>query len=173
MATDFDWAGFRALCKRLDDLLGSEREDDQFAEDLRRALTFVYTAGITMPTAGDVYEAAGGDEFWNATDVLALDDAVDPAEKLAAAEALAARITESVEAVQPDAIGEIDEITDVATTAAENLLDVAANLVAGGKLFDEKRVQEAQWEWTFGFDEWGAHALGALSALHELLWGSR
>ena len=32
---------------------------------------------------------------------------------------------------------------------------------------------EAEWEWSFGFDEWGAHAIGALAALHDLLWGAR
>jgi hypothetical protein len=34
-------------------------------------------------------------------------------------------------------------------------------------------LQEAAWEWTFQFDEWGTHALAAMSALHELLWGAR
>jgi len=173
MTTDFDWTGFRALAKRLDDLVGGTREDEAFAEDLRRALTFVYTAGITMPTAGDVYEAAGGDAFWNGTELPGLAPVRDAEDNLSAAEQLAARIAESIEAVQPDEIGELDEITDVATTAAENLLDAVANLSAGSALFDEKRVQEAQWEWTFGFDEWGANALAALSALHELLWGAR
>jgi len=67
MATDFDWAGFRALTKRLADFVGETREDEALAEDLRRAVTFLYTAGVTMPGAGDVYEAAGGEEFWSET----------------------------------------------------------------------------------------------------------
>ena len=72
--TDFEWTGFRALVKRVDDLLGSGRDDAEFAQDLRRALTFAYTAGITMPSAGEVYDAAGGDEFWN--DAVKLDTAL-------------------------------------------------------------------------------------------------
>lgn len=172
MANDFDWLGFRALVKRLDDLVGGQRDDAEFAEDLRRALTFVYTAGITMPTAGDIYEDAGED-FWNGTrDVPAAVEAGDSAHE-AAAEALADRIVASIEAVQPDELGDPEEISDVATTTAENVLDVLSNLAGGNVLFDEKRLQEAQWEWSFGFDEWGAHALAALSALHELLWGAR
>jgi hypothetical protein len=173
MADNFDWTGFRALVKRLDDLVGGQRDDAEFAEDLRRALTFVYTAGVTMPTAGDIYEDAGGDEFWSGT--LAVPAADEPGDsgQGAAAEALADRIGASVESVQPDELGDPDEIAEVATIAAENLLDVLSNLASGNVLFDEKRLKEAQWEWSFGFDEWGAHALSALSALHELLWGAR
>ncbi|HEY5540872.1 MAG TPA: DUF5063 domain-containing protein [Coriobacteriia bacterium] len=177
MATDFDWAGFRALAKRLDDLVAGERnderDDEQFAEDLRRAITFVYTAGVTMPSAGDVYEDAGGDEFWNGTEVPGLAPGKDVADDLTAAETLAARIAESVEAAQPDALGDPEEIADVATSAAENLLDAVARISAGSELFDAKRLREAQWEWSFGFDDWGSNAIAALAALHELLWGAR
>ena len=173
MASDFDWAGFRALTKRLDGLVDCERDDAEFTDDLRRALTFVYTAGITMPTAGDIFEDAGGDEFWNTKEVPGLSPDVDSGDNATAGESLAARIAESAEAAQPDELGHPDEIVEVATTAAENLLDVVSALEAGAALFDESRLQEAQWEWSFGFDDWGTHALAALSALHELLWGAR
>jgi hypothetical protein len=173
MPTDFDWTGFRALAGRLADLVEGDRDDATFAEDLRRALTFVYAAGITMPTAGDVYEDAGGDEFWNAKPVPVLAPGVEADENIVAAEQLAARIAESVEAAQPDSLGDPDEVVDIATTAAETVFDVVSALDAGSELFDTKRLQEAQWEWSFGFDDWGGHALSALSALHELLWGAR
>lgn len=185
MATDFDWTGFRALAKRLDDLVGASAsgsvggsaggsvdDDSEFAEHLRRALTFVYTAGITMPSAGDIFEDAGGDEFWNGTPAVSgSEDGADAGSE--AIEALAARIVASVEAVQPDELGDPEELAEVAAGAAENILDVLTRLGEGNNLFDERRLPEAQWEWAFGFDEWGAHALAGLSALHELLWGAR
>lgn len=173
MANDFDWSGFRALVTRLDDIIAGDRDDEEFAEDLRRNLTFVYTAGITMPSAGDVYEDAGGDEFWNATEVPGLAQDTDPALLEAATESLAQRISASVEATQPDALADPEEIAEAASIAAQNLLDAVAGLEEGARLFDEKRVPEAMWEWSFQFDEWGAHALAALSALHDLLWGAR
>lgn len=178
MAHDFDWSGFRALVKRVEVLVGGDREDAEFAEDLRRSLAFVYTAGITMPTAGDVYEDAGGEEFWSATPDLPaadLDDATPTGvdDRVMAVEALADRIGASIESVQPDELGDPEEIADFASGTAEALLDTLAGLAVGNALFDEGRVLEAQWEWSFGFDEWGAHALTAMSALHELLWGAR
>jgi hypothetical protein len=185
VATDFDWAGFRALAKRLDDLVGgsaggsavasaggSAGDDSEFAENLRRALTFVYTAGITMPSAGDIFEDAGGDEFWNGTPAVSGSEDGDEASS-ETIEALAERIVGSVEAVQPDELGDPEEVAQVAAVAAENILDVLLRLGDGNNLFDERRLQEAQWEWSFGFDEWGAQALAGLSALHELLWGAR
>jgi hypothetical protein len=172
MAIDYDWAGFRALAKRLDELVGGEREDEQFAEDLRRALAFLYTAGITMPSAGDVYDAAGGDEFWN--DTVKLDAALDGDETIDAQFArLSARIARSVAAEQADADLDEDELADLADTAAQGALDAAKGISDGSAYFDEKRLDEAAWEWAFGFDEWGSNAVAALAALHELLWGAR
>ena len=172
MATDYDWDGFRALAKRLDDLVGGEREDDQFAEDLRRALTFLYTAGITMPSAGDVYDAAGGDEFWDGA--VKLDSALDDAGTIdAEVAALSARIARSVAAEQADADLDEDEFADLADTAAQGALDAAKGIRDGSAYFDEKRADEAAWEWAFGFDDWGSNAVAALAALHELLWGAR
>jgi len=104
MSTQFDWEGFRALAGRLESLLAGEAklaEDDTFIEACRRALAFLYVAGVSMP-------AAGGE-----------------------------------------------------------------SLAAGNEHYDAKRPMEAEWEWSFGFDEWGAHAIGALAALHDLLWGAR
>jgi hypothetical protein len=173
MATDFDWQGFRALTRRLDDLVSGERFDAEFADDLRRALSFVYTAGITMPSAGDIYEDAGGDAFWGAKDGPGLASEADTADGIVLAEALADRIAESIEAAQPDDIGDPEEIVDVATTAAENVLAVTSALAEGSALYDEGRSTEAWWEWSFQFDDWGSHALSSLSALHELLWGAR
>jgi hypothetical protein len=57
--------------------------------------------------------------------------------------------------------------------AAQNMVDVDAALAEGAAHFAGKRLNEAAWEWSFGFDEWGAHALAAVSALHDLLWGAR
>lgn len=172
MATDFDWAGFRALSMRLDDLIGGGRDDDQFAEDLRRALAFLYTAGVTMPCAGDVYDAAGGDEFWN--DAVKLDAVFSDADTIdAEVAALAARIVRSVAAEQADADLDADELADLADTAAQGVLDAAKGLRDGVRYFDEKRSDEAAWEWAFGFDDWGSNAVAALSALHGLLWGAR
>jgi hypothetical protein len=171
MATDFDWAGFRALVKRLDDLLASDAEDPEFAENLRRALTFVYTAGVTMPAASDVYEDAG-EEFWTDAVTLKL-DAPDPAEVEETTTALAQRIITSVDALQPEGDVEADDIEELAEATASQILDLVAELAEGSAHFDAKRVQEASWEWTFQFDEWGTAALAAVSALHELLWGAR
>ena len=48
--TDFDWEGFRALVGRVDSLLNDEPKDPEtYAEDCRRALAFLYTAGVSMP----------------------------------------------------------------------------------------------------------------------------
>jgi hypothetical protein len=173
VASEFDWAGFRALSKRLGKLLEGDRDDATLAEDLRRALTFLYTAGVTMPSAGDVYEEAGGEEFWNDVAAPSHTEPAGDATTIALAESLAERIASSVEAAQPDSLGDPEEVGDVAMRAAENLAEVHAGLSAGDALFDARREREAQWEWAFGFDEWGTHALVALSALHELLWGAR
>ena len=171
MAIDFDWNGFRALVKRLDDLVASESEDAEFAEGLRRAITFIYTAGVTMPSAGDVYEDAG-EAFW--TDSVSLNlDAADPAELEEAVTALAQRIITSVDAAQPEGDVEAADIEELAETTAGQILELSAALAEGSEHFDAKRLQEASWEWTFQFDEWGTSALAAVSALHELLWGAR
>jgi Domain of unknown function (DUF5063) len=172
MGTDFDWTGFRALTKRLDDLVSGSRDDDEFAQDVRRALTFIYTAGVTMPSAGDVFDAAGGEEFWN--DTVDLDSEL--AEEAAiekAVRALTHRIATSVQAAQQDPEIDSEELADLAETAAQGLHDTCAGLSAGSRYFDEKRFDEAAWEWSFGFDEWGSNAIAGLGALHELLWGAR
>jgi hypothetical protein len=171
MAIDFDWAGFRALVKRLDDLVSSDAEDPEFAENLRRALTFVYTAGVTMPAASEVYEDAG-EEFWTDAVTLKLDEP-DPAELEATATALAQRIITSVDAAQPEGDVEADDIEELAEATAVQILELAAALDEGSAHFDAERMHEAAWEWTFQFDEWGTHVLQAVSALHELLWGAR
>jgi hypothetical protein len=170
MATDFDWSGFSALAKRLDDLVVGQRDDAEFAEDLRRALTFVYTAGVTMPTAGDVFEDAGGDEFWENTLALDLGRSEPDAQVVAD---LAERIATSVAAVQPEADADAEELADLAEVAAHNVLDAVSHLADGAAHFEASRLQEAAWEWSFQFDDWGAYALAALIALHELLWGAR
>ena len=172
MAVDFDWAGFRALAKRLDDLVSGDREDEKFAEDLRRALTFLYTAGITMPSAGDIYDAAGGEEFWSETVDLDAELAEERAIEDAVA-TLARRIAKSVEAEQADADIDPEELQDLADGAAQGVHDACTGVSAGSRFFDAKRLDEASWEWSFGFDEWGSNALAALGALHELLWGAR
>ena len=172
MATDFDWAGFRALTKRLADFVGETREDEALAEDLRRAVTFLYTAGVTMPGAGDVYEAAGGEEFWSETVDLDTERADERAIE-SAVSALARRIRHSVEAAQADADIDSEELRDLADNAAQGVHDTCTGLSAGARYFDEKRLDEASWEWSFGFDDWGSNALAALGALHELLWGAK
>jgi Domain of unknown function (DUF5063) len=172
MQTDFEWGSFRGLVKRVDDLLGGQREDSEFAEDLRRATTFVYTAGLTMPSAGDIYEEVGGEAF--ADREISLDlDGENPEQAEATVLALLERIARSVEAVQPE--GDIDgaELLELAESVALNLLHVKKALAEGSAHFDAGRLGEASWEWAFQFDEWGGHALAALSALHELLWGAR
>ena len=172
MATDFDWAGFRSLTKRLEELVGGTRVDTEYAQDVRRALTFMYTAGVTMPTAGDVYDAAGGDEFWNDT----VDLEGELAEERAVEQAISAlshRIAASVIAAQDDDEIDTEELADLADTAAQGLHDAFAGVSAGSRYFDENRMDEAAWEWSFGFDEWGSNAVAAMQALHELLWGAR
>ena len=171
MAIDFDWAGFRALAKRLDDLLGSDADDAEFAQNLRRAVTFLYTAGVTMPSAADVYEDAG-EAFWSDAVTLKL-DAPDPAELEAAVTALAQRIITSVDAAQPEGDVELEDVEELAEACAAQLLELAEALAEGSQHYDARRDREAAWEWTFQFDEWGTSALAAASALHELLWGAR
>ena len=171
MAIDFDWAGFRALAKRLDALIAGDSSEPEFALDLRRAITFLYTAGVTMPAASDVYEDAG-EEFWSNAVTLKL-DAPDPAELEASVTALAQRIITSVDAVQPEGDVEVDDVEELAEATAMQILELSAALAEGSAHFDEKRLQEAAWEWTFQFDEWGTQALSAIAALHELLWGAQ
>ena len=172
MATDFDWAGFRALIKRLDELIGAAREDAEYAQDVRRALTFIYTAGITMPTAGDVYDAAGGDEFWKDTVNLEGELAEERSVEQAVA-ALSHRLAASVMAAQDDDEIDTEELADLADTAAQGLHDAYTGISAGARYFGENRMDEAAWEWSFGFDEWGSNAVASMQALHELLWGAR
>ena len=171
MAIDFDWTGFRALVRRLDDLLANGGSDAEFAEQLRRAITFLYTAGVTMPSASDVYEEAG-EEFWANAASLNL-DTPDPAELESAVRALAQRIITSVDEAQPEGDVDADDIEELAETTAGQILELQVLLAEGSEHIDAKRMQEASWEWTFQFDEWGTVALSSVSALHELLWGSR
>lgn len=173
MATDFDWEGFRALAGRLDSLLAGEAtlaDDDTFAEACRRALAFLYTAGVSMPPAGDVFEDAGGDSFWEGK-LGASDAELDPASVESEIENIASALIESVVELQGDL--DEEELEDVLTIAARALWDVREALGAGTEHYDAKRLHEAAWEWSFGFDEWGAHALTATSSLHDALWGAR
>jgi len=173
MAIEFDWEGFRALVSRLDALLGGEAtlaEDDSLAEACRRAVAYLYTAGVSMPAAGDVFEDAGGDTFWEGK-LGASTNATDPAKAEAEIDAIAGLLGESVIELQGDA--DEEEIADLTLAAARSLWDVREGLEEGTQHFDSKRLHEAAWEWSFGFDEWGAHALAALSALHDVLWGAK
>ena len=168
---EFDWEGFRALVGRLDTLLTGELSDPEtFAEDCRRTLAFLYTAGVSMPSAGDVFEEAGGDSFWEramASDAGALDP-VATEERITE---LAEKIGFSVDALQPD---EVDEDADEEMLlAASNLWEVRVSLATGGIHYDAERLREAAWEWSFGFDDWGGQALLALTGLHDVLWGVR
>lgn len=169
--TDFDWEGFRALVGRVDSLLTDEPKDPEtYADDCRRALAFLYTAGVSMPQAGDIFEDAGGDAFWERT-LSATTVSIDPAAAEERVEALAERIGASVDALQPD---EIDEETDEEfLLIAAALWEVDAALAAGVNHYDAKRLHEAAWEWSFGFDEWGGQVLVALTGLHDVLWGAR
>jgi hypothetical protein len=170
MAIDFDWAGFRALTRRLDDLLAGRTEDAEFAQGLRRAIVFLYTAGVTMPSADEVYEDAG-EEFWSDAVSLKL-DAPTPTELESAVAKLAQRIITSVDSAQPEGDVEVEDVEELAEATAVQVLELAAALAEGSEHFDAKRAREAAWEWTFQFDEWGTNALAAVSALHELLWGA-
>jgi hypothetical protein len=172
-ATEYDWEGFRALAGRLDALLADESPveyDDTFAEMCRRSLAFLYTAGVSMPAAGDIFEDAGGADFWESR--LGSDSSAgDPALVEAEIEAIELRLRADIAELQSDADAEdYDELLGV---AARSLWDVREGLGEGMHHFDQKRVHEAAWEWSFGFDEWGAQALGATSSLHDLLWGAR
>jgi len=171
MATmDFDWEGFRALTTRLDTLLAEQPADiTTFAADCRRTIAYLYTAGVSMPDAGDVFEDAGGDEFWAGAMKLTPAES-DPAAAEDAISALATLLRESITAVQPDELD--DEIDDEILEAASRLWDVRVTLAEGAALFDAKRGSEAAWEWSFGFDDWGSSALFAMTALHDLLWGA-
>jgi hypothetical protein len=124
-----------------------------------------------MPAAGDVYEDAG-EEFWSDAVSLKL-DAPDPAELEESVTKLAQRIITSVDAAQPEGDVEADDIEELAEATAVQILELVAALAEGAAHYDAKRSNEAAWEWTFQFDEWGTHALQAVSALHELLWGAR
>lgn len=171
MATQFDWEGFRALAGRLDKLVAQGASDidgnDTLAEECRKALSFLYTAGVSMPSAGDVFEDAGGEGFWErplseATDAEAAEQAVSD---------LAERLRVSVLALQPDE-DDADDIDELLWLAAHNLEDVRLAVAPGIAHFEAGRLKEAAWEWSFGFDDWGSHALASMTALHELLWGA-
>lgn len=168
--TDFDWEGFRALFGRVETLLAEEPADvTTFAADCRRTVAYLYTAGVSMPDAADVFEDAGGDEFWAGAMKLAPAD-TDAAAAEAAISALAARLRESISAAQSDELDE--ELDDEILEAAGRLWDVRTSLAEGAALFDAHRLHEAAWEWSFGFDEWGSGALSAMISLHDLLWGA-
>lgn len=170
---DYDWEGFRALARRLDTLLAGEaelEEDETFAEACRRLLAFVYVAGVRMPSAGDVYEDAGGEEFWESAIQLDGDEEIDPVAVQSEIDALAQALAADIMVLQDDV--EPDDYQQLIAAAAFNLRDVCESLSSGMNHFDAGRVNEAAWDWSFGFDEWGAHALAATSALHDLLWGA-
>ncbi len=171
-ALDFDWEGFRALAGRLDSLLANEHtlvDDDTFIEAARRTLAFLYAAGISMPAAGDVFEDAGGD-VWERT--LGGESVLpDPARVESEIAEIEERLHADIVEIQSDADDE--DVSDLLGTAARALWDVREGLGEGMSHFDAKRLSEAAWEWTFGFDEWGAHTLAASVALHDLLWGAR
>jgi len=173
MSTQFDWEGFRALVGRLDSLLAGEAtiaDFDTFVESCRRALAFLYTAGVSMPAAGDIFEDAGGAEFWEGR--LAVESsASDPLSVETEIGAIARRLTADLVELHDDVDDE--DIADLIDTAARSLWDTRASLESGTEHYDAKRLHEAEWEWSFGFDEWGAHALAATTALHDLLWGAR
>jgi len=173
MSTQFDWEGFRALIGRLDSLLAGEvRLDDYdtFVEASRRVVAFLYAAGVSMPAAGDIFEDAGGAEFWEGR--LGADTAAaDPLNVEFEIGAIAERLRTDLAELQDDVAEE--DVADLVDAAARGLWDVRESLGAGTGHFDSKRFHEAEWEWAFGFDEWGAHAIAALSALHDLLWGAR
>lgn len=173
MPTQFDWEGFRALVGRLDTLLSGDvslADDDTFVEACRRALAFLYTAGVSMPTAGDIFEDAGGDAFWEGR--LGIESAADdPVADESEVSAIAERLHADIAELQDDA--DAEDVADLVEVAARNLWDTYVRLGAGTEHYDAKRLHEAEWEWSFGFDEWGAHAVAALSALHDLLWGAR
>lgn len=174
MATQFDWEGFRALAGRLDKLIATGATDidgnDTLAAEARKALAFLYTAGITMPPAGDVFEDAGGEGFWEQP-LSAETSPEDSALAEQAVTALAERFRASVEALQPDE-DDVEDIDELLWIAAHNLEDVRTALAPGVAHFEAGRLKEAAWEWSFGFDDWGAHALASMTALHELLWGA-
>lgn len=173
MATQFDWEGFRALAGRLDKLIANGATDidgnDTLAEELRKALAFLYTAGVSMPSAGDVFEDAGGEGFWERS--LGDAEETDSAAAEQAVTDLAERLRASVEALQPDE-DDTEDIDELLWIAAHNIEDVRTALAAGIAHFEDGRLKEASWEWSFGFDDWGAHALAGMTALHELLWGA-
>jgi len=173
MALEYDWNGFRALVRRLDMLLAGEavlEEFDSFPEACRRTLSFLYTAGVSMPAAGDVFEDAGGDSFWEGK-LGGASAAADPARAEAEIQQLSHQLAEAVIELQGDA--DTEEIEDLVATAARSLWDVRESLGDGTQHYDAKRLHEAAWEWSFGFDEWGAHSLAALTALHDALWGAK
>ncbi len=172
-ATEYDWEGFRALAGRLDALLVDETPieyDETFAEMCRRILAFLYAAGVSMPAAGDVFEDAGGAEFWEGK-LGSESNALDPARVEEEMATLEGRLRADIVELQPDV--DAEDYEELLGIAARSLWDVRESLGEGMQHFDQKRVHEASWEWSFGFDEWGAHTLAATSALHDLLWGAR
>lgn len=60
------------------------------------------------------------------------------------------------------------EANPVAGSLAEDVLDVYRDIRRGLTLWDASQMQNAIWEWRFGFDaHWGDHAIDALRALHR------
>jgi hypothetical protein len=52
----------------------------------------------------------------------------------------------------------------------DDLSEIRADVARGLALFDAGRVEEAVWDWRFGFwAHWGAHLVAAQRALHEHL----
>jgi hypothetical protein len=172
MTTAFDWEGFRALAGRLDKLIAEGATDidgnDIFAAEARKALSYLYTAGVSMPSAGDIFEDSGGDSFWERS----LGDAEehDPDAEEAEVSAIAERLHASVHVLQGEE--DAEDLDELLWIAALNLNEVSNALAAGSAHFDAKRINEAAWEWSFGYDDWGARALASMTALHELLWGA-
>ncbi len=53
---------------------------------------------------------------------------------------------------------------------ADDLADIYRDVVSGLRAYEQGNVAEAIWQWRFGLQfHWGAHATGAIRALHEWL----
>jgi hypothetical protein len=67
----------------------------------------------------------------------------------------------------------IDDREPVMGSLADDLADIYRDVVSGLRTYESGRQSSAVWQWTFAFHtHWGAHAVGAMRALHWWLAGN-
>lgn len=163
---DFDWPAFRVLVDDLERLLSDSPSDRGTLEfNAVSLVSQLYAQAVAAQQAGNAYADAGGDDFWLKRQ---REGDREPAYKAWLRGWLRHPLDGSLLGDHDQHFVPLDpaEAQAEPSSIANDLSEVLADLMVGAILFDQGRVEEAVWEWTFRFGHWGDHALRALKVLH-------